>query len=208
MFIPSWLLIIGVIVAYFIYKSREAQKDPEELSNVEEIEEKVCCLKDSIFERQHFDGPNFIDNQDAFDAMETNYLRLKQRLSHSPEKILETVRDWHRYAYALDRLRSARVMLDADWSDQAYDNMQENVKEPYIIKEEVEKKFKSLLGKDWQKIPPDYHEREKTMKKPSKKVEKELGLGNVWKYYYSDSPNLWKLEELRQKKENNQKVKE
>ena len=91
-------------------------------------------------------------------------------------------------------------------SDEASENMDERSKEPSIIKDEVEKKFKSLLGEDWQKIPPDYFERMETMKKPDKEIEAKLGIADEWKYYYRGSENLFKLEEKRQKQEEEQEA--
>jgi hypothetical protein len=70
---------------------------------------------------------------------------------------------------------------------------------------EVEKKFKSLLGDDWQGIPPDYFKRMETIKEPDSKTKKELELANDWKNYYRDSGNLYKLEERRRKEKEEQK---
>ena len=216
MYIPIWLIIIAVVV-YFIYRSKKRSHDsgssevPTILNSkvtVEEVEERVQFQKERIFKLEHFDSPQFIDLQDAFDVMEANYFRLKQRFSHTPEKVLEIARDWYRYADALRGLKFARVMLDVDMSDEAFDNAHERSKEPAIIKDEIEKKFKSLLGEDWQEIPPDYHEKMEKMDEPDEKTKKKLGLDD-WKYYYRDSANLYKLEDKRRKeKEGREKEEE
>ncbi|PIR37735.1 MAG: hypothetical protein COV34_02995 [Candidatus Zambryskibacteria bacterium CG10_big_fil_rev_8_21_14_0_10_42_12] len=216
MYIPIWLIVVGVIVAYFIYKGRKGNRTSESSevptilnseTTVEEVEERVQFQKERIFELEHFDSPQFIDVQDAFDAMEVNYLRLKQRFSHTPEKVLEIARDWYRYADALRGLKFARVMLDVDMSDEAFDNAHERSKKPAIIKDEIEKKFKSLLGDDWQNIPLDYHERMEKMEEPDEKTSKKLGL-NDWKYYYRDSANLYKLEDKRRKEKEEREAEE
>ncbi len=200
MYIPLWLIVIGIIIAIWIYNSRKKAGFTERPDSVESIENSVRFLKEArIFNLEHFDSTHFIDKQNAFDAMEINYLRLKQRFSHIPEKVLEIARDWFKYVEALGDLKFARVMLDVDMSDEAFDNMDERSKEPSIIKDEVEKKFKSLLGEDWQKIPPDYFERMETTKKPDKETEAKLGIADEWKYYYAGSANLFRLEEKRQK---------
>jgi len=191
MFIPFWVLVIGAVVLYYWYKSiKEVKKD-----SVEYFEKMAEYFKESIFKLEHFDSPRFVDIQDAYDAMEINYLRLKQRNLSNPEKALELSRDWERYAESLSELKSAGVYLDVDMGDNAYDNFQESAKEPSIIKEEVEKKFKSLLGKDFHKIPPNYDDRRK-------KAGKEDGLFNLkedWKLFYPDSDNFRRMIDLREK---------
>jgi len=64
--------------------------------SVEDIEKNVRFRKEKmIFSLAHFDSPHFIDVQDAFDAMEINYLRLKQRFVHTSKKVLEIAKDWY-----------------------------------------------------------------------------------------------------------------
>ena len=79
MYIPIWLIIIAAIVIFFIWKSKKKFERP---ASVEDIEKSVQFLKERIFELEHLDSPHFIDYQDAFDTMEVNYIRLKQRFSH------------------------------------------------------------------------------------------------------------------------------
>lgn len=199
MYVPLWLFIIGAVVVYWIY-NRNSRKGGVlgQSSSVEGIESRVQSLKRRIFNLEHIDSPHFIDVQNAFDVMEVNYFRLKQRFIHTPERALEIARDWESYAEALGDLKYARVMLDVDWSDNAFDNFSERSKEPSIIQEEVEKKFKSLLGKDWSEIPPDYFKRMETKKKPDKETKARLGF-DEWKYYYWGERNLISLEEKREK---------
>lgn len=201
MYIPTWLIIIAAIIVFYIYKSRKSGNN----ISVENIEASVSSQKKELFSLVHFDSPHFIDVQDAFDAMEINYLRLKQRLSHTPEKQLEIAKDWYRYVEALGNLKHARIMLDVDWDDGAWDRADENMKEPSIVKDEVEKKFKSLLDKDWQNIPLDYFKRMETMKKPDKKTEDHYEIGGSWKYYYQNSANLIRIEEKRMKEKEDKK---
>jgi len=130
--------------------------------------------------------------------MEINYLKLKHKLFHTPEKVLEIAIDWYKYAEALYHLKNTRHILDVDGSENAYDNFIEDSKEPFVIKDQVEKKFKSLLGKDWQKLPLDYFERMEKMKKPKKEF---TTIQESLIYYYQDSENLHKLLEQRRKEE-------
>lgn len=208
MYIPIWAIVIGAILWYFfIHKKKEATSFGDSIldSNTitpEEIEERVEFVKERrIFDLEHFDSPHFIDPQNAFDAMEINYLRLKQRLSHTPDKVREIAKDWFKYAEALGDLKHARVMLDVDTSDNAFENLERSSKEPSIVKEEVEKKFKSLLSEDFQEVPPDYFQRMENAKKLDKKPAKseQYDLGNAWEYFYQDSANLFRMREKRKK---------
>lgn len=204
MYIETWLIIVAAIIAFLIYKSRDRTEIAGQSNmpaSIEDVENRASFLKERIFRLEHFDSPHFIDYQDAFDAMEVNYLRLKQKLFHTPEKILEIAKDWYRYSNSLHDLKFARVTLDVDQDGDAWDRAAERMKEPEIIKEETEKKFKSLLGKEFQELPPDYFKRERTMKKPGKKGTKTFDTGEDWKYYYSGSANLLRLLEARRIRE-------
>jgi hypothetical protein len=213
MYIPIWIIIAIAIVAYFIYRSKKTntvKNTIKELADTpDDIEENVSFTKGRIFNLEHFDSPHFIDVQDAFDTMEINYLRLKQRFFHNKEKVLEIAKDWERYANCLQELKYSRIMYDLDWSDDSGDNFTESSKQPAIAKEEIEKKFKALLDKDWQEIPPDYFKRRETMKKPENKKDSAVyELGEDWKWYYRDSANLYKLEEKRRKEKEQEGLKE
>ncbi|OGD95503.1 hypothetical protein A3F57_03145 [Candidatus Roizmanbacteria bacterium RIFCSPHIGHO2_12_FULL_36_11] len=182
MYIPEWVLIIGIIILYWIYTNSRKNGVSQQPDSIEGIEGNVVFLKSRIFGLEHFDSPHFLDYQNASDVMEVNYFRLKQRFIHTPEKVLEIARDWKRYVEALGDLKYARLMLDVDWSDDIYDKTGERMKEPTIAKEEIEKKFKDLLGKDWQEIPPDYFKRIDTAKLKGKKKDEETP--DYWKTFY------------------------
>jgi len=192
MYIPIWIFIIAVTVYYFWSKSKQ---EVQQANTVEHFEEVVWRFKKSLMEFAHFDSPRIIDLQDRHEVMEVNYLRLKQRYLNQEEKRIEIARDWAKYVEALSDLKHARIILDVDMSDNAFDNLIESSKEPHIITEEVEKKFKSLLGKDFYKLLLDYDERKK---KAGKEDELFIGLEEDWKLY-QDSPNYHRMVEYREK---------
>lgn len=198
MYIPIWIIVVAVVAYYFWSKSKQEQR---QANTVEHCEDIVYHYKQSLMEFAHFDSPRIIDLQDKYDVMEANYLRLKQRYLSNEGKKLEIARDWARYAEALYELKHARVMLDVDMSDSAYDNFAESSKEPHIISEEVEKKFKSLLGKDFHKLPLDYDDRKK---KAGRKDEILSSLKKDWGLY-QDSPNYHRMVEYREKEKKEKK---
>ena len=198
MYIPIWIFIIALVAYYFWSKSRQ---EVQQGNTVEHFEERAWRFKKNLMEFAHFDSPRIIDLQDRHDIMEANYLRLKQRYLSQEEKRLEIARDWTKYVEALNDLKHARIILDVDMSDNAFDNLIESSKEPHIITEEVEKKFKSLLGKDFHKLLPDYDERKK---KAGKEDEMFMGLKEDWKLY-QDSPNYHRMIEYREKEKKENK---
>jgi len=200
MYIPTWLIILGIIVIYWIIKNSkfETVNKPE---NMEDIEAKTDYFKDDIFRLEHFTSPHFIDLQNDYTVMEVNYLRLKERYSNTPDKLLEITKDWLKYVLALGEIKSARLILDVDFSENAYENFNENTKQPTITKEEVEKKYKTLLNNDWQKLLPNYFERIKKTKPEIRKKHESLGSPpNYWKTLYIGDNNLAKMEKLEKEK--------
>jgi len=203
-----WLAIIGVIIWYYHSRKKSGGEPLDVPATIKRAEACAYYWKKDIFQLVHFDSPHFIDRQNDFDAMEINYLRLKQRFSNEPNKVLELARDWCKYAEALHSLKFARVYFDVDMSEQAFERLEETSKEPWIIKEEVEKKFKSLLGADFQEIPPDYFKRMETMGEVPKEIKDRLGMVRDWQYYYRDDKNLWEMNKKRAKWEEEWKAKQ
>lgn len=216
MYIPIWLIVIAVILFLYWNNLKSKQKpqqqvdDPDESlidaagDSLEHLESVAAHYKKSLLELEHFDSPRIIDLQDSFIVMEANYFRVKQRYLSDEGKKLELARDWARYVEALNDLKTARVLLDVDMSDQAFDNFEEASKEPFIISDEAEKKFKVLLGKDFQKLLPDYDERQKKAGIENKFLPR---LDESWKLY-QDSPSYHRMVELREKERKNKKAKE
>lgn len=207
MYIPAWLLILGIIVIYWFYKNSNKGGAVSRPDCLDDIEGKVFYFKDEIFKLEHFNSPHFIDAQNNYDIMEVNYLRLKERYAHMPDKLMELAQDWLRYVEALRDTKQARVMLDVDFTDDAFEHFEEASKQPTIITEEIEKKFKTLLGKDWQKLLPNFFERRDKAKPEVKKKGESLITPNAWKIFYSGETNLEKMEKLEKAKKETQEIK-
>lgn len=211
-----WIFLAFIVIVYLWVRAQKqkgvsTQQVNEQFSesiSVEDCEERSRYWKTRIFDLEHTDSPHFIDMQDAYDAMERNYMRIKQRLIHEPERVLEVAKDWNSYCEALRDIKSARVRLDFSSSD---DDPDEWFKQPYIIKDEIEKKFKGLLGEDFTDIPPDYFKRMEGDDQPTeeqiKKLDEEFGGFEDWRFYYRRSSNYNKWLE-RRKKANEEREKE
>lgn len=214
MYIPSWLLILIVIIVIFLLIKKDpnkkllsSEKDDQEDGHhndnpetIEAIEERIKRLKDSIFSLARFDSPKFIDLQNDFDVMEVNYFKLKQKNIHNNDKALKIARDWYRYAWALESLKDAHLYLDLLFTDE--DKIKEKFREPAIVKEEIEKKFKLLLKNEFHELKPNFHKRLETMKGPDGKIRGKFGPpADNWRYYYRQDENLDRLERKREDKE-------
>ncbi|MFA6005328.1 MAG: hypothetical protein WC775_02475 [Patescibacteria group bacterium] len=138
MYIQLWLIAVLLVLAVLFYKFH---------TGIEYIENNVRSMKKSLFSCEPFDPSDYQDLYDAFNAMEANYVRLKQRYSADKKKVYEIARDWHKYVESLLKLKNASQHLSVGSSDYTGENFQEDTKEPYIIEAEILKKFESLLDK-------------------------------------------------------------
>lgn len=202
MYVPIWLLVIGLI-AYWIFKKHPEINSSADFNNVKDIENYVSLEKDRLYNLEHFDSPHFIDLLNDYDVMNVNYIRLKERYAHDKEKSLQIAKDWVKYVDALGDLKLARTILDLGEVDDFY----ESSKEPTIIKEEVEKRFKTMLGKEWQKLMPDFFERKEKANEAMKKEAERFDVSNGWRVFYQGDNNLEKMESLRKEKKEEEHAK-
>ncbi|MFA7717548.1 MAG: hypothetical protein WC875_02440 [Candidatus Absconditabacterales bacterium] len=135
----GWIIIVGIII-YLGYKGYNAL-----YPSIEDIEKKVDYAK------KNGSFMNNIYGKHVFDTMESNYFRLKERFSDDKKKLREIAKNWHKYVLTLWDISFARVLED--------ENFTETTKESQIIKDEIEKKFKALLGNEWQ--DPDLDSKKK-----------------------------------------------
>ena len=150
MYLPNGLvifLIIGIIF-YFIYLAYKLYKSKN--PSIEDIEVMVNYQKKELFQDEPITNCTILHKD--FNIMEKNYLRLKQRFSTEKHKRLEIAQDRYKYVQTLNEIKFQNVMLTCSDNDNAYENYDELTKETYIIQDEIEKKFKLLLGKDWQEL--------------------------------------------------------
>lgn len=190
-FMYLFILLIIVIIA-LVYYINNKSADPRDEDKLTNIDEKVSLYTNGIFDFSVLESPHFIDYQNAFDVMETNYLRLKQRFISNYDKVLEYANDWSRYVEALYTLKFARELLHVDMTQDAYDNAGKKMKEPLIIKEEIENKFKKLLGAKWKEIPSDYFTRLDLFKKKHK-IKSDIFDDIDWEQLYINDENYIKM---------------
>lgn len=151
MYIPTWIIVIALIVYFFWVKKKGAVSDNEELT-VEEMWRRAEFSKQRVIEKSPLSGlediGSFNDEREMVKAMENDAIRLRERYKHDPIKQKQIAHDWMDYADAVQEVKSAREMLDVDWEDGAYNRFDEKVKEPYAVIKEVGKRIEDELDKE------------------------------------------------------------
>lgn len=151
MYIPIWLIIVGVVV-YFIWFRKKNSVSDDEPSTVEEMWNSAEYSMKRVIEKSPLSGleeiGSFDDEREMVKAMENDAIRLRERYKHDPVKQKQIARDWMDYAKAVQEVKSAREMLDVDWEDGAYDRHDESTKEAYAVIREVGKRVEDELGKE------------------------------------------------------------
>lgn len=151
MYIPIWLIVIGVVV-YFLWFRKKSSVSDDEPSTVEEMWRQAEYSMKGVIEKSPLTGleeiDSFKDERDMVEAMEKDAIRLRERFKHDPVKQKEIARDWMDFAKAVQEVKSARELLDVDWEDGASDRFDEDVKESYAVIHEVTKRVENELGKE------------------------------------------------------------
>ncbi len=151
MYIPVWIIVIGVII-YFFWARKRNSTFSDEPSTVEEMWRQAEYSMTRVMEKSPISGleeiNGFKDDREMVKAMETDAIRLRERYKHNSDKQKQIARDWMDYAKAVQEIKSAREMLDVDWEDGAYDRFDESTKESYAVIHEVVKRVEDELGKE------------------------------------------------------------
>ena len=77
-------------------------------------------------------------------GVETKYLKLKEKLKHSPKERIDIAQDWYDYNQALSHDIHCRQLLMVDSYGNNLQKFQDDVKESRITMEEIEKRFDKL----------------------------------------------------------------
>lgn len=137
------IFIIGV-VTYLIYKFIQ-ERSPESI--IERLEKSAEFLRGQILENP-LRPPVGISNEEAIktiEKMEAKYIRVKERFKHDATTRIKLAQDWSDYVHAVWESFSARQLLNVDMEEDAIERFEERVKEPWIIQEEIEKRFNEML---------------------------------------------------------------
>lgn len=172
------ILIIIAIVVYLIYKKINPSVISKERAT-ENIQAQIIRQEEML--SKHIDMSHLKDyiQQQAimFDCGKRNFIRLSERFKHDDIKLTQVVKDWTDYMEILQGIIYEQELLDvstAEGADEHFDNMHELA----IKIQEIEKRFKGLLGKEYEdpeklmlmKLPP----KPKYTKKEEKEIDKKL----------------------------------
>ena len=115
---------------------------------IKDYEEKLEKGEKSILGEGHNERiiKNTKEYLDKLSKSEEMFLRLKEKYKHKNAKDRVSIyEDWFDYCMALKNVKFAGKMLDYDFEENSGDRYDDSVKEPFIMMEEIEKRFKKLL---------------------------------------------------------------
>lgn len=149
MYIPIWILILGIIVAFFYFKNKKTKNGSEE-DNIspEGNWQGAERYKELVLKKSPLLEGFLEDEKDMVKAMEMDMIRLRERYKYDNAKQAEIAQDWYDFAKAVYEVKSSSEMLDVDMSDNAFENHSERTKEPHAVIQEVTKRVETLLGKE------------------------------------------------------------
>lgn len=149
MFIPTWVLIIAIIVAFFYLKNKKGKNNSEE-DNIspEGNWQGAERYKELVLEKSPLLEGFLEDEKDMVKSMEMDMIILRERYKYDKAKQAEVAQDWYDFAKAVYNVKSSSERLDVDMEDNAFDNFLERTKEPHAIIQEVIKRVENLLGEE------------------------------------------------------------
>ena len=145
------LIIMGAIaggIAYAIF-GREKKENPE---TPQEIETGLAYKEENLW--KEIKNPVLLkgrsqDETSLLECGKLNYIRLKERFKHDDIKRGQVNKDWFDYLEALKDLIYEREMLDISTAEDESNAHFDSIEELHIKIQEIEKRFKELLGSEY-----------------------------------------------------------
>ncbi|GEM_PF-3466604 len=145
------LYVILIIIAFFVYKIYKQKpkvvSKEEAMENIQaEIERREAALLNHL-KTTHL--KDYMDTQTVlFDCGKKNFLRLNERLKHDDVKRGEAIKDWIDYMEALNESIYESELLDVSTSEESEIHWKAR-DEAHVKLQEINKRFKDLLGADF-----------------------------------------------------------
>ncbi len=143
------ILILAVVVIYVVYRKQK----PSEASKIKAREKLHLVLKQKQVALLDFINASELKNylQDEvlqLECNEKNFVRLSERFKHDDVKFAQVVKDWIDYIDMLRDLVTERLLLDISTSETSK-NHDDAIHYLSIKIQEIEKRFKDLLGSEY-----------------------------------------------------------
>lgn len=149
MYIPIWIIVIGIIL-YFIWRGQKPKvKSKEEALELiqSEIDKKENYLLQRI-EATHLKDYMQMETT-LFECGKKNFLRLKERFKHDDVKLGQVIKDWIYYIDTISDMIYESEMLDVSTSNEDADEHR-NMQQKLAVKiQEIDKRFKNLLDDEY-----------------------------------------------------------
>ncbi|MEI7498040.1 MAG: hypothetical protein WCK11_02030 [Candidatus Falkowbacteria bacterium] len=143
----GWIVIIFIIYLIFKPKNNKEKIIENNMSKEEEIQDKIERKEESLLrdiKSNHL--KDYMQNETTlFECGRKNFIRLNERFKHDEAKHGQVVKDWMDYMDILGDIVHEHLMLDVSTSEES-DEHWEKRQELFIQIQEIEKRFKELLG--------------------------------------------------------------
>lgn len=147
MYISIWVILFAVIIWFlFFHKQKLSSQEVKDLvsdkvlaiSDATKLRLSTSHLKDYLYTEKFF-----------FETMGENYLRLEERYKHDNVKLGQIIKDWISYNEIISGLIFEREKLDVATTDEESDSTDQATKKLQIRRQEIESRFKALLGSQY-----------------------------------------------------------
>ena len=141
------IIVIIIVIIYYFYKSAK-QNNPQRI--IEDYENTAKAFLGSIKSKDKsiYGREDFEEN---ILKMREWYVRLKEKYKHDNAKLIEIARDWKDYTYNQSS-KSTNVYLWMEEEDEeSAKELDQETKDNIFVIQEIENRFASMLGEDYQK---------------------------------------------------------
>jgi len=144
------ILIVIAVIVFLIYKKQKSAPLSKEQS-MENIKAQIAYKEERLLDHiktNHL--KDYMTTESAlFECGRTNFIRLSERFKHDDAKLTQVIKDWTDYMEILDDAVYESELLDVSTEEGEGEEHWKRRDELYIQIQEIEKRFKDLLGKEY-----------------------------------------------------------
>jgi len=149
MYIPTWIIILAIIIAIFYFRRQKINKDPAvDDDSPGAIWGEATKFKRSVMEESLLIEDYLCDERSMIEAMEMDMLRLRERYKHDSNKQIEIAQDWFDFAKAIHNLKFTKEMMDVLTEHDELESHRNNAIKINTIIQEIIKRTEGLLGEE------------------------------------------------------------
>lgn len=149
----DFLYIILIVIAIFVYLIYKKQKPVIQSKEqiIENTKAQIAYKEEHLLDHiktNHL--KDYMTTESAlFECGKTNFIRLSERFKHDDVKLAQVTKDWIDYMDILNDAVYESELLDVSTEEGEGEEHWKRRDELYIQIQEIEKRFKDLLGKEY-----------------------------------------------------------